>query len=337
MLYLLIFFIFSVVQAGKSCETYCVHTSEGTEKTFCIKPWRIEQVLAGGGYQGMCDTDLAKCAMGAVPAEQCTTMCDSKRVERLNATLRECGVIPSTIESIQADLCPGQDLTPDDVFVVDTDPATGALCLKSIHISGQDGLACWDLNGDGHQDPSEDINGDGYWNTLDCKGAKGDKGDKGDSGNDGAPGQDGLSCWDLNGDGNTDAAEDINGDGVWDTLDCKGEKGDQGDVGTPGADGQDGADGADGLGIDTAPLCDPGLVLTSSTVLGFNKTGNCLTEVVVGSGSGIPLCAGESTTSVSLLAYDPAAHCFRVAEVTDGCTKTLYSFPPTYLIPPATL
>ena len=37
----------------------------------------------------------------------------------------------------------------------------------------------------------------------------------------GATGWDGLSCWDLNGNYNTDTEEDINNDGVWDTLDCQ--------------------------------------------------------------------------------------------------------------------
>ena len=40
----------------------------------------------------------------------------------------------------------------------------------------------------------------------------------------------GLACWDLNGDGIQDAAEDINGDTVVDALDCKGPKGDAGDA-----------------------------------------------------------------------------------------------------------
>lgn len=36
---------------------------------------------------------------------------------------------------------------------------------------GADGLNCWDLNSDGVTDTSEDINGDGYWNALDCQGS----------------------------------------------------------------------------------------------------------------------------------------------------------------------
>ncbi len=39
------------------------------------------------------------------------------------------------------------------------------------------------------------------------------------------PGADGLNCWDLDGDGQGDANEDVNGDGVFDALDCQGPPG----------------------------------------------------------------------------------------------------------------
>lgn len=44
---------------------------------------------------------------------------------------------------------------------------------------GEDGINCWDLNGNGINDPAEDINQDGSYNALDCKGAKGDAGAQG--------------------------------------------------------------------------------------------------------------------------------------------------------------
>ncbi len=53
------------------------------------------------------------------------------------------------------------------------------------------GLNCWDLDGDGVQDASEDVNNDGFWNALDCQGAQGVQGvagPQGPAGNDGAPG-----------------------------------------------------------------------------------------------------------------------------------------------------
>ena len=62
------------------------------------------------------------------------------------------------------------------------------------------------------------------------------KGDKGDQGDQGDPGADGISCWDLNGNGVGDITvdannEDLNLDGVVDALDCQG---------APGQNGQDG-------------------------------------------------------------------------------------------------
>lgn len=43
--------------------------------------------------------------------------------------------------------------------------------------SGSDGLACWDVNGDGTNDLTEDANADGAWNSLDCAGPPGSPGD----------------------------------------------------------------------------------------------------------------------------------------------------------------
>lgn len=72
------------------------------------------------------------------------------------------------------------------------------------------------------------------------------------------PGADGINCWDLNGNGVNEPAEDANGDGSFDALDCQGpqglpgepgaqgEPGPQGDPGPTGPAGQDGDDGADG-------------------------------------------------------------------------------------------
>ncbi len=56
------------------------------------------------------------------------------------------------------------------------------------------GLNCWDSNGNGIQDASEDVNNDGFWDAADCLGAQGVQGiagpvgPQGPAGNDGAPG-----------------------------------------------------------------------------------------------------------------------------------------------------
>jgi len=48
--------------------------------------------------------------------------------------------------------------------------------------NGVDGTHCWDLDGDGEEDPNEDINGDGYCNILDCIGPAGPQGPQGPAG-----------------------------------------------------------------------------------------------------------------------------------------------------------
>lgn len=77
-------------------------------------------------------------------------------------------------------------------------------------------------------------------------GADGADGDDGDDGADGANGADGIACWDLNGNGVGDPAEDINGDLVVDVNDCTGPEGPQGPQGPQGPPGGNGTDGANG-------------------------------------------------------------------------------------------
>lgn len=54
---------------------------------------------------------------------------------------------------------------------------------------GNNGLNCWDLNSNDVPDlVTEDLNGDGQVDVLDCQGPKGEKGDPGESGSQGPPG-----------------------------------------------------------------------------------------------------------------------------------------------------
>ncbi len=124
--------------------------------------------------------------------------------------------------------------------------------------NGSDGIACWDLDGDGVQDPSEDINNDGNWDANDCQGAQGiagpqgpqgpvgATGPQGPAGTNGTNGSDGIACWDLDGDGVQDAAEDINNDGNWDANDCQGVQGVAGPQGPQGPIGATGPQGPQG-------------------------------------------------------------------------------------------
>ena len=56
-----------------------------------------------------------------------------------------------------------------------------------------------------------------------ASGEAGEDGEPGADGEDGEDGADGLPCWDLDGDGEPDPEEDINGDGVVDVDDCRGD------------------------------------------------------------------------------------------------------------------
>ncbi len=86
---------------------------------------------------------------------------------------------------------------------------------------GSNGIDCWDINGDGINDSTEDVNGDQEFNGLDCQGTNGANG---------GDGNDGIDCWDTNGNGVNDDAEDINNDNNFDGLDCQGEQGEQGNA-----------------------------------------------------------------------------------------------------------
>ncbi len=75
----------------------------------------------------------------------------------------------------------------------------------------------------------------------------------------GPPGADGISCWDLNGNGMKDlATEDINGDGVVDVADCQGPMGPRGPRGPAGANGKDGKDGINCWDTNGNGVKDPG-------------------------------------------------------------------------------
>ncbi len=89
-------------------------------------------------------------------------------------------------------------------------------------------------------------------------GMHGMDGADGTDGMDGQPGTDGAACWDANGDGTCQSPdEDLNSDGVCDTLDCQ------------GTDGADGAQGPQGPPGDTGPQGPAGPTLFKRTTFSF--------------------------------------------------------------------
>ncbi len=61
--------------------------------------------------------------------------------------------------------------------------------------------------------------------TTGPQGRRGPAGVQGPPGNNGATGTNGINCWDTNGNGLNDPSEDINGDAIFNALDCRGADG----------------------------------------------------------------------------------------------------------------
>jgi hypothetical protein len=111
--------------------------------------------------------------------------------------------------------------------------------------NGTNGISCWDLDGDGVQDPGEDINTDGNWDALDCQGAAGAAGPTGAAG---APGPTGAAG--ANGaNGATGATGAVGATGANGATGAAGPTGAAGTNGTNGATGPTGPTGPTGFGV----------------------------------------------------------------------------------------
>jgi hypothetical protein len=93
----------------------------------------------------------------------------------------------------------------------------------------------------------------------------------GSAGATGPTGPTGIHCWDTNGNGINDPAEDVNGDGSWNTLDCQGSTGAIGATGATGTNGTNGTNGANGPTGPTGVTGDTGP--TGPTGFGIGPTG----------------------------------------------------------------
>lgn len=117
---------------------------------------------------------------------------------------------------------------------------------------GPAGVACWDLNGNGKPDKTEDINGDGKYDALDCSGPVGTQGEVGSQGSAGIPGiagPQGLAgpigpTGPMGEVGLRGAQGDVGPAGA---VGPQGIQGETGDVGPAGPQGEQGATGAQGI------------------------------------------------------------------------------------------
>jgi hypothetical protein len=80
----------------------------------------------------------------------------------------------------------------------------------------------------------------GWTSLCNAGGGMGPTGPTGAAGINGTNGTNGINCWDTNGNGVNDAAEDVNTDGNWDALDCAGATGPAGPTGVAGTNGANG-------------------------------------------------------------------------------------------------
>ncbi|MBU0639639.1 MAG: hypothetical protein KKB50_12295 [Planctomycetes bacterium] len=132
-------------------------------------------------------------------------------------------------------------------------------CQGAAGANGADGANGTDgVDGEDGKDGKDGVDGeDGQDGTDGTDGVDGKDGKDGVDGDNGENGANGLSCWDLNGNGVGDPAEDLNDDGNFDALDCQ---------------GADGADGADLTGVIAR-----GVILANATI----ESGEAITSVTL--------------------------------------------------------
>jgi hypothetical protein len=114
---------------------------------------------------------------------------------------------------------------------------------ENLCSAGPSGINCWDLNGNATNDPGEDVNGDGLFNSQDCQGPTGPVGPiglTGPAGPQGIPGPQGTI-------GLTGPAGPQGIPGPQGTIGLTGPAGPQGIPGPTGADGPVGPAGPQGI------------------------------------------------------------------------------------------
>lgn len=142
-------------------------------------------------------------------------------------------------------------------------------------------------------------------------GPPGPQGPPGEQGVPGTTGLDGISCWDLNANGIPDPSEDVNMDGLINTLDCQGPQGEQGPPAPPPVN----ADTVDNFHASDVPMPD--------TLLALNASGQFpLSILPQGSGSGLDadLLDGQDSSAFSAVGHNHDA-----AYVNEGQPDTITS------------
>jgi hypothetical protein len=148
------------------------------------------------------------------------------------------------------------------------------------------------------------------WSIIGPKGDRGDMGEPGPVGPAGPAGENGLACWDLNGDHVQDATEDVNQDDIWDTADCLGPKGETGATGSQGPQGVQGDQGLQGeqgpIGLtgSTGPQGEQGIQGPAGPQ---GEPGPAGTGIVsLDQLDGLPCRVGQPEVGVTALSYDPS-------------------------------
>jgi hypothetical protein len=182
---------------------------------------------------------------------------------------------------------------------------TGVGTTGATGPTGPTGIHCWDTNMDGVNDPAEDVNGDGSWNTLDCAGATGAAGANGATGAAGAAGPTGAA-------GVTGAtgATGPTGFGIGPTgptgpTGNNGTNGTTGPTGPTGATGNNGTNGANGATGPTGATGNNGTNGTNGTNGATGPTGPTGPGTICGAATTNYVTKFTSATSMcNSLLYD---------------------------------
>lgn len=193
------------------------------------------------------------------------------RYPRLRPPTRSCAALPAIAALLVIVAGPGRlHGQTVDILSACYIPGTGTLylieetdapaqCVAPEHI-----LIQW--NEEGLVGPAGPAGPQGEAGPAGEQGPAGDAGTAGEAGPAGEPGPQGplgppgLNCWDRDGDGVADPAENVNGDNAIDWRDCQGSEGEQGDPGPSGPEGPQGEAGPAGATGPQGPQGDPGPV-----------------------------------------------------------------------------